>query len=198
ADGSGETAFLTRGPFAQAFSWTPDGRSLLASTGVAEDIVRVDLLHPTERTAILATDAGESEPMLSPDGAWLAYVSNESGRREVYVRPFPDVTKGRWVVSNDGGTSPRWRADGRELFYRSGDRMMAVTFGGGSPPALGDPAVLFEGRFADYVFGRYYDVTPDGQRFLMIAYATQGEADSYSIIIMEHWFEELRRKLPVP
>src|SRR4029077_15998782 len=113
-------------------------------------------------------EVGASSPCFSPDGRWIAYTSNESGRTEVYVRPYPGPG-GKWQVSTDGGTEPAWNPKGRELFYRAGNRMMAtpVTF----QPAfsVGKPAVLFEGSWLPSPrTSPNYDVSRDGQRFLML------------------------------
>jgi Tol biopolymer transport system component len=108
--------------------------------------------------------------VLSPDGRWLAYVSNESGGYEVYVQPFPGPGR-KWQVSTEGGTEPVWSRNGRELFYRSGRKMMAVDIATGPAFAAGIPKMLFDGDYARLttVFGgQNYDVTPDGQHFIMV------------------------------
>jgi hypothetical protein len=135
--------------------------------------------------------------MFSPDGRWLAYMSNESGRDEVYVQPF-SVTGlgGTKQISVDGGTEPVWAPDGRELFYRNGDKMMAVTIVTDPELSVGTPRLLFEKRFLPGPMWarRNYDVSPDGQRFLMI----QREQDLVptEIIVILNWFEELKRLVP--
>jgi dipeptidyl aminopeptidase/acylaminoacyl peptidase len=149
------------------------------------------LRHPTlqgERIAFVADDdlwrvaadggtarrltAGLSEPStpsLSPDGRWLAYASDESGAFEVYVQPFPDSQVKR-LVSRGGGAEPRWRADGRQLFYVSSDRrLMVVPTTIGPAFEAGTPAMLFEMNVRDlgFPFMKRYDVMPDGQRFVV-------------------------------
>ena len=121
-------------------------------------------------TPLLQTKAYEGGAQLSPDGKWVVYVSNESGRNEIFVRPFPGPDRRR-QVSTDGGTQPVWNPNGKEIFYRVGDKMMsvAVTFAGGDV-TLSQPTELFERRYA-YGAGitiPNYDVTRDGQRFLMV------------------------------
>ncbi len=121
----------------------------------------------TEPRPLVATPHNERSPMLSPDGCFLAYVSNEPGRDEVYVRAIDDDR--RWPVSIDGGREPVWSRSGDELYYRSGDAMMFVSVQPGDSPSFGVPEVLFEGRFAydRNASNQYYDVSSDG-RFLMI------------------------------
>jgi Tol biopolymer transport system component len=92
----------------------------------------------------------EDNSHISSDGRWLAYVSNESGTNEVYVRPFPDIDKGKWPVSTDSGDSPLWSPEGRQLFYRSGDSFMSVEIDTESAFSLGKPTVLFKGIYASY------------------------------------------------
>ena len=110
----------------------------------------------------------ETAPRFSPDGRWMAYGSNESGRYEIYVRPYPGPG-GKWQISTDGGTEPVWNPKGHELFYRDAQKMMAVEYSVQPSFSVGKPKMLFEGpyvltprSFPDY------DVSPDGQRFLML------------------------------
>jgi len=124
------------------------------------------------------TNAMETQAQLSPDGKWIAYVSNESDASEIYVRPFP-TGPGRWKVSTGGGVEPRWRNDGRELYYRGpgtppAARLMAVPVKAGANGsfAAGEPQPLFEHRYYPWManFNRWaYSVTPDGKRFLVLS-----------------------------
>ena len=120
----------------------------------------------------------------------MAYQSDESGQYEVYLCPFPDC-RGKSQVSTDGGTEPRWNPNGRELFYRSGDRMMVVTVETHTRPNLGQPRFLFERRSP---YG-WYDVTPDGQRFVMVD-DNEPAAAPTQLILVQNWFEELKRLVP--
>ncbi len=137
--------------------------------------------------------------MFSPDGRWLAYESNETGHDEIYLAPFnvtgPGGTK-QISVGGSGGTEPVWARDGRELFYRNGDKMMAVAIETEPDISVGTPRLLFEGRFLPGPpwARRNYDISPDGQRFLMI----QREQDLVptEIIVVLNWFEELKRLVP--
>ena len=105
----------------------------------------------------------EAAGEISPDGRWLAYRSNESGRNEIYVRPFPDMAGGRWQVSIAGAATSRWSRNGQELFYVNSGKMMAVSVMGEPSFAASRPTTLFEGPSTDN-----FDVSVDGQRFLMI------------------------------
>jgi Tol biopolymer transport system component len=112
----------------------------------------------------------ETDPVFSPDGKWVAYSSNESGTTEVYVRPFPAMNSGKWQVSTSGGSKPRWKQDGKELYYISIDnKLMAVTVNAGTTFELGTPRPLFEMPQATLVDDAVYDVAADGQRFLLCA-----------------------------
>ena len=115
------------------------------------------------------TKFAELNGTLSPDGRYLAYQSNESGRVEVYVQEFPEA-RSKWQVSPDGGREPFWRADGKELFYRAPNaNLMAVPIEKGTTFAAGTPVVLFRGRFAPVAARGLYRPTPDGQRFLVLS-----------------------------
>ena len=127
-------------------------------------------------------------------------MSDQSGRNEIYVRPFPEVNGGRWQVSTGGGTQPLWARNGRELFYLTqAGRLMAVSIQQGRTFTFGNPQLVFDGQYvAPPEAGRSYDVSPDGQRFLMIKDARPtGEAPSPpQLIVVLDWFEELKRLVP--
>lgn len=136
---------------------------------VSRDIFLLPTAGTREPTAFLETPADEAAAAFSPGGRWIAYVSNETGREEVYVRPFPGPGAPA-TISTDGGVEPRWARNGRELFYRSGNRMMAVRIGDGSGFVASAPTPLFEGRFEMKGYGgslANYDVSSDG-RFVMV------------------------------
>ena len=143
-----------------AGAWHRSGR-WLTFAGQAGDIFVVDLEGDRKPAPFLATPSVEVFPAFSPDGRSIAYQSNESGRFEVYVQPFPS-SGARWQVSSDGGTRPVWARDSRDLFFRSGSRVMAVSVTAGDAFSSGPARRLFEGEFA-----APYDVRPDGQ-FLMV------------------------------
>ena len=150
------------------------------------------LAERLERGPLALTDALTISPQISPDGTWLAHNSDESGRLEIYVSPFPGPG-GKIAISTDGGTEPRWSRDGRELFYRQADRMMVVTITPGSSLTASSPRVLFEGRYqvSDTNSGGY-DVAPDG-RFLMIQH-TVAEQPATEFNIVLGWFNDVRAR----
>ncbi len=144
---------------------------------------------------IHSPDAPEGSSQFSPDGKWLAYVANEGGQAKVYVSPHPkpDV---KYLVSEEGGAQPVWSADGKELFYRSSsaDKMMVVEVQTEPSFSVGKPQVLFEGSYvySQFASGRqYYDISLDGQQFVMIKEARQAQ-----INVVLNWFEELKRLVP--
>jgi serine/threonine-protein kinase len=144
----------------------------------------------------LKTPFNESAPSFSPDGHWLAYVSDESGRYEVYVQPYPGPG-GRYQISTDGGNEPVWNPNGKELFYRSVEKMMAVDITTQPSFTVGKSKMLFQGSYvpAGAAFP-YYDVSPDGQRFLMIKPGEQSSFSATQIVVVQNWFEELKRRVP--
>jgi serine/threonine protein kinase/Tol biopolymer transport system component len=199
ADGSGGLERLTTSPNSNVpMSWSPDGQLLAfmdsnPSTGLDLWVLR---LGDRKAQPFLATPFNESVPRFSPDGHWLAYVSNESGRYEVYVQPYPGPG-GKWQISTEGGTEPAWNGNGRELFYRDGDKMMAVEIATQSGFAAGKPRTLFEGRYERTpATSPNYDVAPDGQRFLMLKSVGQEASAPTQINVVLNWFEELKRRAP--
>jgi hypothetical protein len=128
-------------------------------------------------------------PAISPDGRWLAFDSGESGAREVYICSYPDPSRARRQVSVGGGWEPVWTQGGRELVYRHLDTLMAVSVDPRTGE-IGQAAALFSG-YPGYSLGRTYDVSPDGQRFLLIKHPP--ELSSRRIELVLNWFPELRR-----
>ena len=142
---------------------------------------------------LLSSDFNETNGVISPDGRWLAYQSDESGQDEIYVRPFPNVEDGQWLISRGGGTKPLWGPDGRELFYVADTRLMAVSVETEPSFAPGNAEVVFEGYWQGAP-GHTYDIAPDGERFLMIK--ESDEISSTEFILVQNWFEELKRLVP--
>ncbi len=177
--------------------WSPDGDWLIYRAGITEE--ERDILAwrpgPDSTTVPVATAPGVDEvaPALSPDGRWLAYVSNETGRQEVWVRRFPDVEAGRWQVSVRGGTEPVWAHSGRELFYKSQGALMVVGVQTNPTFATLEVQELFSTqRYLNFDLHAQYDVTADGQRFVMIRNRSTGEGE---LILVENFFEELKDKV---
>jgi len=144
----------------------------------------------------LQTPSNEGGAAFSSDGRWLAYQSDEAGRWEVYVRPFPGPG-GKSQISTEGGTEPVWSRDGRELFYRNGDKMIVAAVETKPGFAAGKPKLLFEGHYETsiYPYEPNYDVSPDGQRFLMIK-ASEQESAATQLNVVLNWSDELRRLAP--
>ena len=199
ADGSGGVERLTTSDYQNAAaSFSPDGQ-LLAFTESNPDTGRdiwVLNLADRETHPFLQARYEETAPKFSPDGNWMAYSSDESGRREVYVQPYPSPG-GKWQISTNGGQEPVWNPEGGELFYVSGSSMMAVAIDidmeSGFTP--GTPQMLFEGRYVPTGFSLpNYDVSPDGQRFLMVKPVGTGGATQINVVL--NWTEELKRLAP--
>jgi eukaryotic-like serine/threonine-protein kinase len=146
---------------------------------------------------LLRTDFNEAAPTFSPDGNWLAYISDESGRYEVYVQPYPGPG-GKYQISIEGGTEPVWNPNGKELFYRSGDKMMAVDVATQPSFSVGKPSVLFQKPYLPTTATTpFYDVSADGQRFLMIKRdEPTGSSSLTQIVVVQNWTEELKRLVP--
>jgi serine/threonine-protein kinase len=126
-------------------------------------------------------------PAISPDGHWMAYISTDSGRRQVYVRRFPEG-EGRWLVSSDTGTQPMWARSGRELFYRDGERMMAVAVTTQPTFRAERARLLFEGHYEGAAVRAAYDVMPDGEHFVMVK-AAEPQPANKQINIVLHWID---------
>jgi dipeptidyl aminopeptidase/acylaminoacyl peptidase len=205
SDGTGAAERLTEGKNIQyGSSISADGTALVfEEQTTTADLHALALGGDRRATPLIATMFNEANGDLSRDGRWLAYRSNESGRFEVYVRPFPGVDGGRWQVSTGGGIQPLWAPNGRELFYVDPDgRIVAVPIEAGSGFRAGNPQVIVEGPFATIlpgVNGRMYDVSRDGQRFLMVKRDDNGEqaAPPPQIVVVQNWFQELKRLAPV-
>jgi eukaryotic-like serine/threonine-protein kinase len=193
-------------------TWTPDGRQLLYYP-VASNLSRAtwvyDMATKGPSTTLMrsagSTVAGGVD--ISRDGRWIAYQSNESGDFQVYVQAYPTGVP-RLQISDDGGISPVWRGDGKELFYvkpnadwnRSAGNVdiMAVSIEAQAGLSVGTPKALFSGEYAMNAPARGWDVTPDGQRFLLIRADEQSPAGNGLINIVQNWHEELKRLVPRP
>ncbi len=203
ADGSRPAeALTTLGPGGFPGSWSPDGQTLAFSvferdpTSGGWDIWMLALQGERRPRPLVQTRFAERNPKFSPDGRWLAYDSKESGVWEVYVMQFPPSGE-RWQVSTDGGIEPAWGPDGRELFYRGGRAMMKVGVETKPTFKASRPAVLFTPRSlaAGGSISPDYDVSPDGNRFVMIEEGEPGPAPAHVNLVV-NWTEELKQRVP--
>jgi len=175
--------------------WSRDGKWLLYARQ-NQDLFAVNTESDTGTHEILATPAVERQPALSPDSRWFAYASDETGRYEVYVRPFPDAKVAKRQVSLNGGFAPRWSKDGGELFYADETQtLFVVPTPRGAVFAPGIPQRLFD-AFEYSVVGVGFDVHPDGKRFLMTRPAGAAARQRDEVILVENVFDELRTKVP--
>jgi Tol biopolymer transport system component len=206
ADGSGAVERLTESANTQYPSAvTPNGRQLIFTEEVpttADDVMMMELDATRRVTPLVQSPFNERNGSVSPDGRWLAYEANDSGRVEVYVRPFPDVDSGRWTVSTNGGTRPIWTRSGpqQELIYASatGALMRVGVARGPSWVATAPTQVVKPGYYTiPQWWGLSYDIASDGQRFLMLKEGgADGTAAPASIIVVQNWVEELKRLVP--
>jgi len=204
ADGAGADSLLYEGVVDEAVM-SPDSRWLVLRQGSVgavaggRNITGLRLGTDTTPVPILATPFDEEAPALSPDGKWMAYQSDETGRTEVFVRPFPNTDAGKKQVSSGGGLAPLWSRDGKELFYLAGDKkMMAARVTAGATLGLSEPVALFQ--VPDDLLGveaLYYtpwDVARDG-RFIMARLVNGSQGQAGTIVVVENWFQELHAKV---
>jgi serine/threonine-protein kinase len=216
-DGTGEEELLGSKPDKAIFPWSfsRDGKTMalveLSLTPLQDDIGMMSMEGKREMKELLQDNSyWEMEPQISPDGRYVAYQSNESGKGQIYVRTFPDVTKGRWQVSSDGGNSPLWSPNGQELFYRNGDATMTVDVETEPTFKHGNSKILLRGTYLSETIAANisltpWDIHPDGKRFLMIKPPTSSKstteettapAPQPKIIVVLNWFEELKERVP--
>jgi hypothetical protein len=189
-------------------AWTPDGRQLLyyqvpAGSNATRTTWIYDVTAKAAPTALVRSAANVAAGALdiSRDGRWIAYQSNETGEAQVYVQAYPSGVP-RLQISTDGGVSPVWRGDGKELFYvkpngrAGGVRMMAVAIDVQSGLSAGAPKTLFSGQYEMNLPARSYDVTADGHRFLLIRADERAPGRITQLNIVQNWTEELKRLAP--
>lgn len=209
ADGSGPAEQLTTSPNLQyPAAWSPSDQALVFVEVTLErstDIMVMPSSGDRRPRPLVQTRFAEAYPDFSPDGHWLAYASDESGRTEVYVQPYPGPGT-RQQVSANGGTGPAWSHDGRELFYTPTqafggqatlNKMMAVPITLRPTFTVGAPRQLFEGRYGASAGIRSYDVTADGRRFLMVQQKERPAVAAAEMILVQNWLEEVKARAPV-
>jgi hypothetical protein len=197
--GSAERLLGSDRSLAEAF-WSRDGQWLVVRTTLpSRDILAFRPAVDTAPTPIVAAPGFEERAAtLAPDGRWIAYQSDESGRDEIYVRPFPTAEDGRWQITTNGGEEPLWGHGGREIFFRAtSGEMMTVPITTAPAFASGAPRVLFPAKqYARALSHRAYDVTPDDHRFVMLRPIGDSLPDPASqVVVVDNWFAELRAKL---
>ena len=206
ADGTGAVERLTESPNQQnAVAASPDGTRLIfteTAPNTGDDVMQVQLDGTHRVTPLVQTPFSERNGIVSPDGRWLAYEANDSGQNEIYVRPFPAVNSGHWQMSTGGGTRPLWAPNGQELFYLAPSGvLMRVGVERSQTWAATVPTSLIKEGYVSVPggnTGRTYDISPDGQRFLMIKAGGGSDqtAAPASLIVVQNWFEELKRLVP--
>ena len=197
ADGTGTAERLTESPNAQnPTAVTLDGTRLIfteTAPTTGDDVMQLQLDGTHRVTPLVQTPFTERNGTVSPDGRWLAYEANDSGQLEIYVRPFPAVRGGLWPVSIGGGTSPRWAPGGRELFYVTlSGTLMRVGVERSQTWVATVPAMLSKEGFVPF------DISPDGQRFLISKPSRGPDHDTSptSIVVVQNWLEELKQRVP--
>jgi serine/threonine-protein kinase len=203
ADGAGAPVRLTESKNRQVpYSFSPDGKRLAffefnPKTGAdiwTLPMEEAERDHPKvgKPAPFLVTPADERTPMFSPDGRWIAYQSDESGRLEVYLRPFPGPG-GKWQISTEGGDRPVWSNNGPELFYRSAEGMMVASY-----KVNGEAFVYDKPRLWAPIkdLGMYFDLAPDGKRFAVLQPVTPGQNGLEHVTFLLNFFDELRRRTP--
>jgi serine/threonine protein kinase/Tol biopolymer transport system component len=201
ADGSGKVEKLASVPDRDIWPYplSSDGKTLILGEYGGENRYDIGMLSMEgDHTPkwLLKEKYGEYRANLSTDGKWLAYQSDESGSWEIYIRPFPDVDSGgRWQVSTNGGEFPLWSPNGKELFYRGPDSIVAVSVETKPTLKLGTPKNLFLNKYVGQ-----FDITPDGKRFVMLkplAASNEKPAAKGKIVVVLNWLEELKQRVPV-
>ena len=211
ADGTGEVELLRTfegGGALVSEDWSPDGKTLVFALIQPTTSGNIGLLSMEGDDAwepLIDTAAGEAGAALSPDGQWMAYFSNETGRFEVYVQRFPALGE-RQQISTNGSLDPTWSPEGRALYYLDTGggsdprQMVRVSIDAGPPLSVGSPEVLFAyDHFHPGSGSRIYDIAPDGQRFLLLSGESgQGGTGQLQVNVVLNWFEDLKERVPIP
>jgi serine/threonine-protein kinase len=209
ANNTGAVERLTMSPDLQAStSISPDGTRLVFTGNIntSGDILMMTMDGKRRTEPLIHTKYRETNAEISPNGRWIAYESDESGTNQVYVRPFPNVDGGHWQISTGGGSRPLWARNGRELFYLddAANRLMVVPVQtGGQTFTGGNPVKVFDNRIvSNWTAERSFDISPDGQRFLVIKdikdNATNDQSSTAtpaSMVVVLNWLEELKQRV---
>ena len=191
----------TGGKGTRPASWSAAHKTLLSVQDGGISALDMTLSDRRERVVVQDPRVSVGDPAFSPDGRWVAYTSTDSGREEVYVQPYPGPGK-RVTVSTDGGRAPVWRRDGSEFFYTMTDRtgnvvtMMAMSVSAATGLPIGPARELFSGRFRPAGWLQNYDVTANGQRFLMVQTLDPRPEPQTELVLVQNWFEELKARVP--
>jgi serine/threonine-protein kinase len=203
ADGLGSPRQVTTGIPSFPYAATRDGSLLIVREFPPDggwDLGLVPIEKPADRKTVERTKTSENNPALSPDGRWLAYQSNKTGRNEIYVRPFPVSGYGEFAITAEGATRPMWARDGTELYYWTVDRrsvvLKAIRVTAGPPSGWGAPAVAVKGPYVTAGFDTDYDVW-DGRFLLMKESADDASRAIREIVVVQNWREEVRRLVPI-
>jgi hypothetical protein len=194
ADGTGSAELLLEHNWqVHEVAYSPDGEWLVhrIGGGGAGDLYAVRTNGEGDPEPLVVSHAQESNPGVSPNGRWFAYASLETGRSEIWVRPFPNTQDGSWMISPNGGSEPMWAQSGEELFYRDGNNdLVSVPITEGSTFTYGEPRVLFSARdYRSSTYNREYTVAPDGQRFIFVRWLY--ERRPHRVFVIDNVFEEL-------
>ena len=199
ADGAGSVERLTTGTHLPMF-WSADGKWLAyadfgdrgISIATVSGIMKVEIEGNHTPQVVLKGGNGR----ISPAERWVAITSATTGTDEIYVLPFPDTSRGRTRISTDGGQNPTWAPDGKTLYYRRGQAVMAVSVGGDDPSTWPKPTMLFEGPYLFDIGPTHYDVARDGRLLMVKPVAADGDGAPRQLVVVQNWFEELRRLAP--
>jgi eukaryotic-like serine/threonine-protein kinase len=199
ADGTGNPTRLTNGTHI-ATHWSADGKWLAytdfgnrgISIATVSALMAVDIDGDHTPRALIKGSAGR----IDPTGRWIAATGGAAGTNEIYVLPLPDPSIGRWRISTDGGLNATWAPDGKTLFYRRGLAMMAVAVSGDDPSKWSKPTMLFEGPYLFDTGPTHFDAGRDGRLLMVKAGAADGDDAPRQFVVVQNWFEELRRLAP--
>ena len=200
ADGTGKPTRLTTGTHI-ALHWSADGKWLAyadfgdrgISVATVSALMAVDIEGDHTPRELLKGTSGR----IDPTGRWVAITDTATGTNEIYVLPLPDTSRGRWRISTDGGLNATWAPDGKTLYYRRGLAVMAVAVSGDDPSKWSRPALLFEGAYLFDTGPIHFDAARDGRLLMVKVGAADANDAPRQFVVVQNWFEELRRLSPL-